>query len=231
MKKTVALLFIMTSALLLLSAATVSLGLEAGADYNMIKSGNGYRNYTYSDKIGAAASIPVLIEFTPSLALETGVSYYLKNFGYSRSVSEDTSSVPVKTLDYTSYNHFVELSAAFHYTYAIPQSSTLYLIASGGGFIGFWVYGSRAGYAYSISRNPKLTYFKDTLNLDNYSIFQAGVYASLGVKWQFSRKTSLFIRAGYSYTLTDLNKMQKYGAYPVHISTIVLSGGIMWRVN
>ena len=228
MKRLTALLLIIL-ALFPLFATTVSLGVEAGADYNMVISGKGYRNYTYSNKIGIMATVPVLVEFTPSLGLETGISYYMKNYGYSRTVTDGETSV--KTLDYDRYNHFIEIPVGFHYTYAIPMSSTLSLMASAGGFIGFWVYGSRAGYAYSVSNNPELTHFNQRTDLDNYNIFQAGVYATLGGKWQFSRTTDVYVRAGYYLTLTDLNKPQKYGGHPAHNSTITLTAGIMWRVN
>ena len=228
MKRLTALLLIML-AVFSLPATTISIGFEAGADYNMIITGNGYRNYTYSNKIGIAATLPVLVEFTPSLGLETGISYYMKNYGYSRTVTDGEASV--KTLDYERYNHFIEIPVGFHYTYAIPLSNTLSLMASAGGFIGFWVYGSRAGYAYSATLKPELTHFEEKVNLDHYNIFQAGVYATLGSKWQFSRMADFYVRAGYYLTLTDLNKPQKYGGHPAYNSTITLTAGIMWRVN
>ena len=96
MKRLTALLLIIL-ALFPLFATTVSLGVEAGADYNMVISGKGYRNYTCSDKIGIAATLPVLVEFTPSLGLETGISYYMKNYGYSRTVTDGETSVKTTT--------------------------------------------------------------------------------------------------------------------------------------
>lgn len=211
-----------------LSAAALSVGLEAGADWNGIIAGEGYRNYAYSNKNGFTVSIPVLLELMPSLELETGLSYAMKNYGYSRTVEDDPASV--RTLDYSRYNHFIEVPVALRYTDTLGGSGVS-LFASVGGFVGFWVYGSRSGYAYSISRNPGLIPFDEKTDLENYNICQAGVSASLGVKFKLSDRADSYIRAGYCLALTDLNRAQKYGSYPIHNSTVTLTGAVTWRVN
>ncbi len=224
---------LLTSIILILacfsiSATTFYIGLEAGGNYNVVIAGEGYKGYTYSNKFGASASIPLLVEFTPSLAIETGLSYSMKDFGYSRTVNND--SLSIRTLDYVRYNHFIELPLALRYTYAVLDNK-LDVFASLGGFVGVWVYGLRSGYAYSVSINPSLIPFSEETDLSNYNIFHSGVSASAGLKWRFSNMVDAYIRAGYSLTLTDLNKGQTCGSHPVHNSTITLIGGIMWRVN
>lgn len=227
MKRTVAVIFFIL-AVFSAYAVGVSSGFEAGADYNMIIAGRGYRNYAYSGKFGIAATVPVLIEFTPSLSIETGLSYYMKDYGYSRTAVDDQKEV--MTLDYGCFNHFLELPLAFRYTLAL-QDGGLSLFASAGGFIGLWIYGSRSGYAYSVSVEPALTPFSGKTELGNYNIFHAGVSASLGLKWKFKEGMDGSLRAGYSLTLTDLNKAQRRGAYPVHNTTVSLTGAVMWRFN
>ena len=219
-------LIVLASLLLLmlsLSAASVSVGFEAGADCNMIISGKGYRNYEYTWKAGFTSSIPVIVEFTPSLSLETGFSYSFRNYGYSR-----TSDDNIKTLDYTADNSFLELPLAFRYTYTFPDSSWS-LFASFGGFVGWWLTGRRYGKAYTIDITPSLKDFNQETDLSNYNRFQSGVTASLGVKLKLDEKTDGTLRVGYSLALTDLHRAQKYGAYPVHNSTFSLVGGLMWR--
>ncbi len=228
MKKTIAVLLLLL-AMFSLSAVSVSVGVEAGADYNGIISGEGYRNYSYSNRIGFTASVPVLVTLTPSLALETGLTYYMKNYGYSRTVEDDSAAV--KTLDYNRYNHFIEIPVALRYTDTLSENGTFSLFASFGGFIGFWVYGSRSGYAYSISRTPGLLPFDEKTELENYNITQAGLESSLGVSWKLSERADAYMRAGYSITLTDLNRAQKHGSYPIHNSTVTLTGAVTWRVN
>lgn len=227
MKKTITALFFLLM-VFSLSAAALSVGLEAGADWNGIIAGEGYRNYRYSNKTGFTVSIPVLLELMPSLELETGLSYTMKNYGYSRTVEDDSASV--RTLDYSRYNHFIEVPVALRYTDTLGGGSVS-LFASVGGFFGLWVYGSRSGYAYSISRNPGLIPFDEKTDLENYNICQAGVSASLGVKFKLSDRADSYIRAGYCLALTDLNRAQKYGSYPIHNSTVTLTGAVTWRVN
>lgn len=222
-KLTLALFLILT--VVSVYGSSVSIGLESGMDYNMIAAGKGYKDYIYSGKFGFTASIPVLIEFTPSLALETGLSYYMKNYGYSRTATDD--SVSIKTLDYACYNHFLELPLAFRYTCNIPGSK-LSLFASLGGFCGFWVYGSREGYIYSVSTKPGLIPFSDITNLESYNVFHAGLLTTLGAQWKFSKRLRASVRAGYSVMLSDLNKREKYGSYPVHNSTVTLTAALMW---
>lgn len=228
MRKTIAALFFFLM-IFSLPASALSVGLEAGADYNGIIAGAGYRSYTYSSKPGFTLSIPVLVELGPSLELETGLSYFMKNYGYSRTVEDDSTTI--KTLDYSRYNHFIEVPVALRYTDTLGISSRVSLFASVGGFVGIWVYGSRSGRAYSISRNPELIPFNEKTDLENYNICQAGVSASLGVRFRLSDRTDSYIRAGYSLALTDLNKAQKYGSYPIHNSTVTLTGAVTWRVN
>lgn len=227
MKKTIAALFFILM-VFSLSAAALSVGLEAGADWNGIIAGEGYRNYTYSNKPGFTVSVPVLVGLMPSLELETGLSYTMKNYGYSRTVEDDPAAV--RTLDYSRYNHFIEVPVALRYTDTLG-SSDVSLFASAGGFVGLWIYGSRSGYAYSISRNPGLIPFNEKTDLENYNICQAGVSASLGVRFKLSDRADSYIRAGYSLALTDLNRAQKYGSYPIHNSTVTLNGAVTWRVN
>lgn len=209
--------------MLSLSATEVSVGFEAGAGWNMMIAGKGYRNYEYSGKVGFTSSLPVIVEFTPSLSIETGFSYSFRNYGYSR-ISDD-----VKTLDYTAENSFLELPLALRYTYTI-QDGRWSLFASGGGFVGLWLTGRRYGKAYTTDITPSLTDFNQKTDLSLYNIIEAGVTASIGAKCRLSDAVDATLRLAYSLSLTDLNRTQKYGAYPVHNSTISLALALMWRV-
>ncbi len=217
---------------LTLGAATYSVGFEAGPDYNMVIAGKGYRNYSYRGKVNLTASVPVLIEFTPSLGLQTGLTYAEKDYDYKRAAGSSImgASYFVDTIDYTLYNEFLELPVAFRYTFNFGESDWA-MYATAGGFVGWWLRGRRMGLAYDTGLEPGLTQIDDSVNFDYYNRFEAGVNASLGVKWQFSRKFEAHVQIGYSLALTDMNRYQKHGSYPIHNSTFSITGGVMWGIN
>ncbi len=227
MKRLIAMTFIIFL-VFSLSAASFSVGLEAGANWNMIIAGKGYKNYTYTGKASYSISAPVLIELTPSLAVETGISFNGKNYGYQRSV--DNGDESHYTLDFVTYNTFVELPFALRWTFALPFSNWS-LFLSGGGFAGYWLTGRRAGLARNMGTEPALTPFDEKTDLVHYNRFQAGILTELGLEWQFSHSMEAYIKLGYSLSLTGLNEHQKYGAYPVHNSTLYLVSGLMWGIN
>lgn len=227
MKKFISLLSLILLALSL-SAATCYVGFEAGADYNMVIAGKGYRDYSYTGKFNFTSSLPVLIGLTPSIGIETGLSYYARDYGYRRTVKDGSDTYD--TLDYVRYNHFIELPVALCYTFNRPDSDNAFFL-SGGGFVGYWVSGKRAGLAYNMGTEPGLTPFDEKTDLNSYNRFQAGIIMSLGMKWQLLENMTCHIRLGYSLSLTDLNRYQKYGAYPIHNSTLYLTCGLMWGIK
>lgn len=216
-----------------LSAATVSVGVEGGADYNTIIAGKGYRDYKYSGKFSYTVSVPVVVEFTPSLGLETGLSFTEKDYHYKRTTGtlQYAELSNLDTIDYTLYNGFVSFPVAFRYTLSFGEESDLALYATAGGFVGYWVKGRRTGKVLGASLSVASENIDEAVNFDYYNRFDAGLLATLGLKWQFSEKFDAFVEAGYSLSLTDMNKHQKHGSYPIHNSTVTISGGIMWGIN
>ena len=234
MKRLVTLLTLVLVALSLSAAVTYSVGVEGGADYNTIIAGKGYRDYTYSGKISYTVSVPVVVEFTPSLGLQTGVTFAEKDYHYGRTLSyTDTSgeTSSIRTIDYILYNGFLELPVAFRYTLNFGEDSDWAVYATAGGYLGYWLKGRRTGSILGSSLVGATENIDEAVNFDYYNRFEAGVNASLGVKWQFSEKFDAHVQIGYSLSLTDMNKYQKHGSYPIHNSTVTVSGGLMWGIN
>lgn len=232
MKKLITLMAVLLVVLSLGAEVKYSVGFEAGPDYNMVIAGKGYRNYEYKGGLNLTASVPVLIEFTPSLGLQTGISYSEKQYDYKRAAKNSLmgSAYVVDTIDYTLYNEFLELPVAFRYTFNFGESDWA-VYGTAGGFVGWWLRGRRMGLAYSTALEAGLTQIDESVNFDYYNRFEAGINASVGVRWQFAQKWEAHVQFGYSLALTDMNRYQKHGAYPIHNSTFSITGGIMWGIN
>ncbi len=235
MKKTASLILILFL-VYSLGAAVVSVGCEMGPNYNMIIAGKGYRDYRYEGKFNLTARAPVVIEFTPSIGLQTGVVYIEREYGYRRSaVNKSLSAISTEpyyfdTIDYEFHNQFLDFPLALRYTYTFGESGWS-VYGTLGGFAGFWIDSKRAGAGLNVDLEPQMDAVSDELDLDYFNRFDAGVEAAVGVKWQFSKKVDAHVSLGYALSLTDMNKAQEHGSYPVHNSTLSLTGGVMWGIN
>ena len=223
MKKTLTVILLALT-LSCLGAATVYIGGEGGLTLNSIIAGKGYGGYEYNTKASSSFSIPVVVEFTPSFGLQTGVSFVTKSYDYTKTVT--TKGVASTILGYTCSNSFIEVPVAFRYSLTFGESRWGAFFTAGG-FAGFWAYGNRSG---QVTGFTSVQSVDEDTDLSYYNRFQAGVSASLGVECEFG-KCDAYLSFGYALTLTNLNRSQKYDSFPVHNSTMTVAAGIMWGVN
>ena len=207
-----------------LSAATVYVGGEVGLNTNSIIAGKGYSGYTFTPSLGCSLTVPVVVEFTPSLGLQTGVTYVKKSYDYDKTLKIKGQEETL--FKYNCENGFVEIPVAFRYSLNIA-GSRWNAFATVGGFIGFWTDGERAGEAYGSTSGRSVD---EKTDLSLYNRFQAGVSASAGVDVEFGTMEA-YLSFGYSLTLTSLNKSQKHASYPVHNSTFTVAAGLLWGID
>ncbi len=225
MKKTIILLLLVT-ALCSLGAATVYVGAEAGLNGNAIIAGKGYSGYDYTKMFGGSLSVPVVVEFTPNLALQTGASFVMKDYIYSKTITYQGQQGTV--LGYVCMNGFAEIPFALRCSVNFGKSNWG-AFATVGGFVGFWAGGIRTGKVYGFMSSEAQD-VEDDLDLDYYNKVQAGVSASAGFDVEFG-SFDAYLSVQYALSLTDLNKTQKYAQYPVHNSTVTVAAGLLWGVN
>ena len=223
MKKTMTIL-LLTLAVFSLGAATVYVGGEAGGNTNAIIAGEGYSGYTYTPASGSSISVPVVVEFSYGMGLETGLSYVKKSYDYDKYIK--VAGTEGTLFKYSVENGFLEIPVLFRYSFAIA-GSRWNVFAAVGGFAGFWLSGMRTGAVYGFSSERPV---EEKTDLSYYNWFQAGVTASAGIGYSFT-SCEVYVKAGYSLTLTDLNRSQKHASYPVHNSTVTVAAGILWGIN
>ncbi len=223
MKKTMILL-LLTLAICSLSAATVYVGGELGINSNSIIAGRGYSGYEYSAAVGADFSVPVVVEFTPNIALQTGLSLQEKAYEYTKNVKVkgETDTIFV----YSVSNCFVELPLALRMSINFG-GSRWGAFCTVGGYLGYWAYGTRSGNAYGFTSVRPV---EEETDLSLYNRFEAGVSLAGGVDVEFGSYDA-YLLFGYSLSLTDMNKSQKYASYPVHNSTVSVAAGLLWGIN
>lgn len=223
MKKTMTLL-LLTLALCSLSAATVYVGGEVGLNSNSIIAGSGYSGYEYSGGRGVDISLPVVVEFTPNIALQTGASFQMKGYGYMKNVTIKGEKTEI--LEYSVMNSFVEVPLALRLSLSFG-GSRWGAFATLGGYCGYWVYGYRTGDAYGLTSVRPV---EEKTDLSLYNRFEAGLSAAVGADVEFG-SFDAYLLVGYSISLTDMNKSQKYASYPMHNSTVTVAAGLLWGVN
>lgn len=222
MKRTFAILMLF-SVMLTLSAATYYVGAEGGLAVNTVVAGKGYRNYKYSAEVGFKSSVPVLIMFTDNLGLDTGLAMYGKNYKSYQTVTVDGKKQVNYNLEVN--NGYLELPIAFRASLPI-KNFNFYL--SVGGYMGAWLYGSRSGTV--VNGNDKVEEVNETTDLSLYNRFDAGLLARIGADVGFGA-FKLYAQYEYAFSVTDMNKSQKYGAYPIHNSTFSITLGALWGIN
>lgn len=223
MKKTIILLSLLLTALTL-SAATFYTGAEGGLTFNSIAASKGYRSYDYGMAMGFKASVPVVVTFSDNLGLETGISFYSRNYSYSQNVKNDSGEMQ-SNFDLVIQNGFITLPVMFRFS--IPAGDFDFY-TSLGGFAGFWLYGKRDG---SVRNgNDRTEEVSERTDLSLYNRFEAGVSLKIGADMNFGSFRG-YVEGEYDFSLTDMNKDQKYGAYRVHNSTFSVTLGILWGIN
>lgn len=207
-----------------LNAATYYVGAEGGVAFNSVVANKGYRNYEYKMGVGYKASIPVVIKFNDIIGLETGVSVYGKYYKYSQEVvgynnnKQTNFNLEIK-------NGFVTFPVALRLSYPISQFDIYTTI---GGYLGVWAYGSRSGSV--INGNEKSENVSEKTDLSLYNRFDSGVRVSVGTGVNFGSFYG-YIQVEYDFSITDMNKRQKHGAYRVHNSTLLVTLGLLWGIN
>ncbi len=223
MKKTMTLL-LLTLALCSLGAATVYVGGELGINSNSVIAGSGYSGYEYSPSAGAGIAVPVTVEFTPHIALQTGLTFQWKAYGYTKNVTIKGEKNTI--FSYGVNNGFMELPLALRLSINFGESRWG-AFCTAGGYLGFWTYGERAGDAFGFTSVRPV---EEETDLSLYNRFEAGVSLSGGIDVEFG-KYEAYLLLGYSISLTDMNKSQKHASYPVHNSTVAVAAGILWGIN
>ncbi len=216
-KLTVFCIFLLS--LMSLSAAVYYVGADGGVTFNSVIAGKGYRDYKYDYSVGYKAEVPVVISFNDYLAFESGVSIYGKNYKYSQSVKDQVN------FDYTINNGFLSFPFSLKVSYPIKDFS---LFLSLGGYMGGWLYGSREGTA--VSQNDREVDVSEKTDLSHYNRFDAGIRVRIGAGYEFYC-IKVYTAVEYLYSLSDMNKRQKYGSYPIHNSTFALTLGLLYRIN
>ncbi len=223
MKKTMTLL-LLTLALCSLSAATVYVGGEIGINSNSVIAGSGYSGYEYSASAGADIAVPVVVEFTPNFALQTGLSLQGKAYGYTKNVTIKGENNTI--FAYSVGNSFIELPLSLRMSLNFG-GSRWGAFCTVGGYLGYWTYGMRSGAAYGFTSARPV---EEETDLSLYNRFEAGVSLAGGVDVEFGSYDA-YLLFGYSLSLTDMNKSQKYASYPMHNSTVTVAAGLLWGIN
>ncbi len=208
-----------------LSAIKVRAGASMGFSINSIIAGKGYRNYEYGEKPGFSFSADFVLDFTSFSGIETGIEYIGRNYSISRSAFYSGSESTV--LAYTVTNSFLLVPLALRFTLPVSMNDDkdiLTVFSSVGGYASFWMTGRRRGRELTLSYSADVD---EKTDLDLYNRFDGGLAASLGLLIG-KRDTQWSFRLSYSLSLTDMNRYQRHGAYPIHNSTFVFSSGILW---
>ena len=223
MKKTIIILLSLMT-LLNLDAATCYTGLDGGLTLNSVVAAKGYRNYEYDMALGFKTSLTVVTAFNDNLGLETGLSLYARNYSYSQKVAADTEEKQLN-FDLVVQNGFLTLPVMFRFS--IPRGDFDFY-ASLGGFAGLWLYGSRSG---SVRNgNDIIEDVNEKTDLALYNRIEAGICAKLGADINFG-SFKVYAEGEYDFSLTSMNKSQKYETYRVHNSTFCATLGILWRIG
>ncbi len=222
MKKTIALLMLLV-VVASLGATTYYAGLDGSVVLSNIAAGKGYRDYKYKESSGYKVSIPVVMMFTKNFGLDTGVLLYEKNYNYSQTVTAYGQTQ--KNFDLDIRNLYLEFPLAFRSSVAFDE---LDFYCSLGGYIGALLYGERSGEVMNI--NGTYDKVNEITDLSLYNRFDAGVSAKVGVGVNMGR-FRFYYDAEYDYSLTDLNKWQRHGAYHIHNASFALTFGLLWRIN
>ncbi len=223
MKKTVTILLLL-SVMLSLSATTYYVGADGGMTATMVVAGEGYRDYKYSVGLGYKASVPVVIMFDKHLGLDTGISLYGKYYKSAQSIKSGSTSQDNFVLDVK--NGFLEFPIALRAILPIGSSIDAYF--SLGGYVGWWLYGVRSGSV--MNMNDEKESVSEMTDLSYYNRLDAGISTKIGCGYSFD-SFRLYGENEFAFSLTDMNKAQKYGAFPIHNITYSVTLGLLWRID
>ncbi len=221
--KRIIVICVLLGTLMSLSAAGYYLGADGGVTFNTVVAGKGYRNYKYDYRVGYKAEVPFLVTFNDYVGLESGVAIYDKNYRYYQKV--DVGSSTQVNFDYIIRNGFLSFPLSFRASFPIDDFS---LFLSLGGYLGVWLYGGREGTA--VNQNDIEVKVKDNVDFSAYNRFDGGLRLRVGADYSFY-SFRIYTAFEYLYSLTDMNKKQRNGAYPIHNSTFSITLGILYRFN
>ncbi len=224
MKRILLLLF----ALLLISvlnAASVRIGGEFGLTVDSVIAGSGYKDYQYSPSVGFKASVPLTVEFGRNIGVKTGITFIEKNYDYDRYVKEDDTTY--HTNDLTRYNGFLEVPLSLLILFPLDSSASAFLLF--GGFGGCWIYCRQKGNVLSTSSVKDTAVVPLLTDLSYYNRFQYGLLCSLGLDISWDRMSAV-LSFEYALSLSDMNKRQRYGSYPIYNSAFTLSLALMGKI-
>lgn len=165
------------------------------------------------------------MEFTPNIALQTGASFQMKGYGYMKNAAIKGEKFEI--LEYSVMNSFIEVPLALRLSLSFG-GSRWGAFAVLGGYCGYWAHGYRTGEAYGLTSARPVE--EEDTDLSLYNRFEAGLSAALGADVEFG-SFDAYLLVGYSISLTDMNRSQKYASYPVHNSTVTVAAGLLWGVN
>ncbi len=227
MKKILVTLTILTLAFSL-SALGCRVGASAGLSVNSVIAGKGYRNYEYGEKSGLFLSADLVLDLDSLFGIETGIGYIGRNYTVSRKAAYAGSESTV--LSYTVSNSFLLVPLQLRFTLSVLGSDggdRLMVLSSVGGYASWWLTGRRRGKELTLSYSADVD---EKTDLDLYNRFDGGLLTSLALVLE-SGDTQWNFRLSYLLSLTDMNRHQDYGAYPIHNSTFIFSSGILWRTE
>ncbi len=208
--------------LISLSASEYYIGADGGVTFNTVIAGSGYRDYKYDWRQAYKAEVTFAAALNNYFALESGISMYEKNYEYSQSVEYNNNQT---NFDYTIRNGFLSFPFSVRSSYPIKDFS---FFLSLGGYVGVWIYGFREGTA--INQNGREVDVSEKTDLSYYNDFDGGIRLRVGADYKFY-SFKIYTALEYLYSISDMNKRQKRGAYPIHNSTFAITVGLLYRIN
>ena len=204
-----------------LSAVDYHIGANGGVTFNTVVAGKGYRDYTYDYRTGYKAGVPFVVSFNDYFGLESGIAVYGKNYRYTQSVEYNNQT----NFDYVIRNGFLSFPLSVYASYPMKD---FFVFLSLGGYVGVWLYGSREGTAFN--QNDRKVDVSEKIDFSYYNRFDGGIRLCLGAGYEF-HSFEIYTAFEYLYSISDMNKRQKYGSFPIHNSTFSITLGLLYRIN
>ncbi len=224
-------IFVLSLTTFAISAASLFIGAEAGGDLNLIRAGNGYRDYKYIPYVGASLSLPVSVELTDYLTLDTSARFIWKNYQYQREATQtnsDGTTTTAKTIDFKLRNVYVELPLTINYSFVAFRNNSK-LFAGAGGYIGYWISSSRSG-GMLIDDFGSLDSVNDKPDLSHSNRFQYGLIARCGYIFDIGKLRNT-VSLEYDFAISSLNKGYRVNSFPIYNSSITVAYSLLWRVK
>ncbi len=219
MKKRLLTLSVILLILLPLPAGTVYAGLESGVGAGSIIAGKNYKNYKYGSSSAYSLSIPVVYELNSWLGFESGISLCGRNYSVEKSIGD------LRVIDLMKYNTFLTLPLRASFSYRADEYFSLFI--SLGGYCGYWIYGKEKG---AVKGMNSITDVDSETDLSLKNRYEAGLAALFGCAVDLE-KVRLRFFGQYDVDLTDMNRAQDNGGYPLHNSSLCVGCSVLWRFS